>query len=248
MPRTIDFEGFAAIAKEVDALMVADVSHIAGLIAGGAHPSPVPHADVVMTTTHKTLRGPRGAILMCREQHAKALDKAVFPGLQGGPHQQQTAAIAAALGEAATPAFSDYAHGVVANAKVLAEALSQRGFTLISGGTDNHLILIDMTSKGVSGKEASSALSQAGIVTNANAIPFDPRKPFDPSGVRIGTPAATTRGLGAEHMGEIARWFDEVVGAVRSGESELFTRVKAEVQDLMEQYPAPGCASSTAVL
>jgi glycine hydroxymethyltransferase len=248
VPRLIDFEGFAAIAKETDALMVADVSHLAGLIAGGAHPSPVPHADVVMTTTHKTLRGPRGAILMCREQHAKALDKAVFPGLQGGPHQQQTAAIATALGEAATPAFSDYAHSVVANAKTLAEALAQRGFTLISGGTDNHLILIDVTSKGVSGKEASSALSQAGIVTNANAIPFDPRKPFDPSGVRIGTPAATTRGLGVEHMGEIARWFDEVVGAVRSGESELLTRVKAEVQDLMEQYPAPGCASSAAVL
>jgi glycine hydroxymethyltransferase len=248
VPRLIDFEAFAAIAKEVGALMAADVSHVAGLIAGGAHPSPAPHADVVMTTTHKTLRGPRGAILMCREQHAKALDKAVFPGLQGGPHQQQTAAVAAALGEAATPAFSDYAHSVVANAKVLAEALLQRGFTLISGGTDNHLILIDMTSKGLSGKEASKALSQAGIVTNANSIPFDPRKPFDPSGVRIGTPAATTRGLGAEHMGEIARWFEEVVSAARSGERELFARVKAEVHDLMEQYPAPGCTSSAAVL
>jgi glycine hydroxymethyltransferase len=248
VPRLIDFEAFAAIAKEIDALMVADVSHVAGLIAGGAHPSPVPHADVIMTTTHKTLRGPRGALLMCREQYAKALDKAVFPGLQGGPHQQQTAAIAAALGEAATPAFGDYARGVVANAKVLAEALLQRGFTLVSGGTDNHLILIDMASKGVSGKEASSALSQAGIVTNANAIPFDPRKPFDPSGVRIGTPAATTRGLGAEHMAELARWFDEVVSAARSGESDLCARVKAEVRELMEQYPAPGCTSSAAVL
>ncbi len=248
VPRVIDFEAFAVIAKEIDALMVADVSHLAGLIAGGAHPSPVGHADVIMTTTHKTLRGPRGAMLMCREQHAKALDKAVFPGLQGGPHQQQTAAIAVALAEAATPAFSDYAHAIVANAKALAQELTQRGFTLISGGTDNHLILIDMASKGVSGKEASSALSQAGIVTNANAIPFDPRKPFDPSGVRIGTPAATTRGLGTEHMGEIARWFDEVVGAVRSGESDLLARVKAEVHELMEQYPAPGCASSAAVL
>jgi glycine hydroxymethyltransferase len=248
VPRTIDFEAFAAIAKEIDALMVADVSHLAGLIAGGAHPSPVGHADVIMTTTHKTLRGPRGALLMCREQHAKALDKAVFPGLQGGPHQQQTAAIAVALGEAATPAFGDYARAVVANAGVLAQELTRRGFTLVSGGTDNHLILIDMASKGVSGKEAASALSRAGIVTNANAIPFDPRKPFDPSGVRIGTPAATTRGLGAEHMGEIARWFDEVVGAVGNGESDLLARVKAEVHDLMERYPAPGCASSTAVL
>ncbi|HXB63958.1 MAG TPA: serine hydroxymethyltransferase [Solirubrobacteraceae bacterium] len=248
VPRTIDFEAFAAIAKEVDALMVADVSHLAGLIAGGAHPSPVPHADVVMTTTHKTLRGPRGAMLMCREQHAKALDKAVFPGLQGGPHQQQTAAIAVALGEAATPAFGEYAHNVVANAKALAAALLERGFTLISGGTDNHLILIDVTSKGVSGKEASSALSEAGIVTNANAIPFDPRKPFDPSGVRIGTPAATTRGLGTEHMEEIARWMDEVVDAVRGGEREQLARVKGEVQELMERYPAPGCRSSAAAL
>ncbi len=162
VPRTIDFEAFATIAKEVDALMVADVSHIAGLIAGGAHPSPAPHADVIMTTTHKTLRGPRGAILMCREQHAKAIDRAVFPGLQGGPHQHQTAAIAVALGEASTPAFSEYAHQMVANAKALADALSERGFTLVSGGTDNHLILIDMTSKGLTGKEASTALSSGG--------------------------------------------------------------------------------------
>ena len=246
VPRTIDFEGFAAIAKEVDALMVADVSHIAGLIAGGAHPSPVPHADVIMTTTHKTLRGPRGAILMCREQHAKALDRAVFPGLQGGPHQHQTAAIAVALGEALTPAFSEYAQQIVANAKALAEALSERGFTLVSGGTDNHLILLDMTSKGLTGKEASTALARAGIVTNANAIPFDPRKPFDPSGVRIGTPAVTSRGLLAEHMDEIARWLDEVVEAARNGESDAFVRVKAEVNDLMARYPAPGCRSSVA--
>jgi glycine hydroxymethyltransferase len=247
VPRTIDFEAFAAIAQEVDALMVADVSHIAGLIAGGAHPSPVPHADVIMTTTHKTLRGPRGAILMCRERFAKALDRAVFPGLQGGPHQHQTAAIAVALGEASTPAFSDYANQIVANAKALAEALSERGFTLVSGGTDNHLILLDMTSKGLTGKEASTALIQAEIVTNANAIPFDPRKPFDPSGVRIGTPAVTSRGLLPEHMVEIARWLDEVVEAAHSGESDAFARVKAEVNDLMEQYPAPGCRSSAAV-
>jgi glycine hydroxymethyltransferase len=248
VPRTIDFEGFAAIAKEVDALMVADVSHIAGLIAGGAHPSPVPHADVIMTTTHKTLRGPRGAILMCREQFAKALDRAVFPGLQGGPHQHQTAAIAVALGEAAAPAFAEYAHQIVTNAKALAQALRERGFTLVSGGTDNHLILLDMTSKGLTGKEASGALAQAGIVTNANAIPFDPRKPFDPSGLRIGTPAATSRGLVAEHMDEIARWLDEVVQAARAGggENDVFARVRAEVAELMERHPAPGCRSAAA--
>lgn len=246
VPRTIDFEGFAEIAKAVDALMVADISHIAGLIAGGAHPSPAAHADVIMTTTHKTLRGPRGAILMCREQHAKALDRAVFPGLQGGPHQHQTAAIAVALGEALTPAFGEYAHQVVANAKALAAALGERGFTLVSGGTDNHLILLDMTSKGLTGKEASTALAQSGIVTNANAIPFDPRKPFDPSGVRIGTPAATSRGLAAEHMEEIARWFDEVVEAAREGDGDVFARVKAEVGELMERYPAPGCRTSAA--
>jgi glycine hydroxymethyltransferase len=244
VPRTIDFEAFAAIAREVDALMVADVSHIAGLIAGGAHPSPVGHADVIMTTTHKTLRGPRGAILMCRERHAKALDRAVFPGLQGGPHQHQTAAIAVALGEALTPAFGEYAHQIVANAKALADALTERGFTLVSGGTDNHLILLDMTSKGLTGKEASSALAQAGIVTNANAIPFDPRKPFDPSGVRIGTPAVTSRGLGPEHMEEIARWLDEVVEAAREGESDVYDRVKAQVGELMARYPAPGCRTS----
>jgi glycine hydroxymethyltransferase len=244
VPRTIAFEAFASIAEEVDALMVADVSHIAGLIAGGAHPSPAAHADVIMTTTHKTLRGPRGAILMCREQHAKALDRAVFPGLQGGPHQHQTAAIAVALGEALTPAFSEYAHQIVANAKALAEALSERGFTLVSGGTDNHLILLDMASKGLTGKEASTALARAGIVTNANAIPFDPRKPFDPSGVRIGTPAVTSRGLLSEHMDEIARWLEEVVEAARTGEDDVLARVKAEVNDLMERYPAPGCRSS----
>jgi len=248
VPRIIDFEPFAAIAQEIDALMVADISHPAGLIAGGAHPSPVPHADIIMTTTHKTLRGPRGAILMCREQYAKALDRAVFPGLQGGPHQHQTAAIAVTLGEALTPAFSEYAHQVVANAKVLADALLQRGFTLVSGGTDNHLILLDMTSKGLSGKQASTALIQAGIVTNANAIPFDPRKPFDPSGVRIGTPAATSRGLQPEHMEEIARWLDDVVDAVHRDDSGVYARVKSEVHDLMAQYPAPGCKSTAAAL
>lgn len=239
VPRTIDFAGFAEIAHEVDALMVADVSHIAGLIAGGAHPSPIPHADVVMTTTHKTLRGPRGAMLLCRDEHAKAIDRAVFPGLQGGPHQHQTAAIAVALGEALSPDFSDYAHAVVANAKALATGLIDRGFELVSGGTDNHLILLDMTTKGLSGKEAASALSRAGIVSNANSIPFDERKPFDPSGVRIGSPAATTRGLDQDHMGQVAEWMDEVVSAPE--DEEVARRVRGELHELMKRYPAPGC-------
>jgi glycine hydroxymethyltransferase len=239
VPRTIDFAGFAEIAGEVGALMVADVSHIAGLIAGGAHPSPIPHADVVMTTTHKTLRGPRGALLMCREEHAKAIDRAVFPGLQGGPHQHQTAAIAAALGEALAPEFSTYAHGTVANSKALAEALIDRGFDLVSGGTDNHLILLDVTTKGLSGKQAATALTRAGIVTNANAIPFDPRKPFDPSGVRIGTPAVTTRGLQEDHMVQIAEWINEVVAF--ADDDTVAERVRTEVHELMGRFPAPGC-------
>jgi glycine hydroxymethyltransferase len=243
VPRTIDFAGFAEIAKEVDALMVADVSHIAGLIAGGAHPSPIPHADIVMTTTHKTLRGPRGAMLLCREEHARAIDRAVFPGLQGGPHQHQTAAIAATLGEALSPEFSDYAHAVVANAKALAAGLIDHGFDLVSGGTDNHLILLDMTAKGLSGKEAASALARAGIVSNANSIPFDERKPFDPSGVRIGSPAATTRGLDQDHMGQIADWIDEVVSA--PDDEQVAERVRGEVQELMRRYPAPGCRTTS---
>ena len=239
VPRTIDFAGFAEIAREIDALMVADVSHIAGLIAGGAHPTPIPHADVVMTTTHKTLRGPRGAILLCREEHATTIDRAVFPGLQGGPHQHQTAAIAVTLGEALAPDFRDYAHAIVANAKTLAAVLTERGFDLVSGGTDNHLILMDMTGKGLSGKEAASALSRAGIVTNANSIPFDDRKPFDPSGVRIGTPAMTTRGLDQDHMVQVAEWMDEVVTAPQ--DESLAERIQAEVQELMKRFPAPGC-------
>ncbi|HXS48048.1 MAG TPA: serine hydroxymethyltransferase [Solirubrobacterales bacterium] len=239
VPRTIDFAGFAEIAGEVGALMVADVSHIAGLIAGGAHPSPIPHADVVMTTTHKTLRGPRGALLMCREEHAKAIDRAVFPGLQGGPHQHQTAAIAATLGEALAPEFSTYAHGIVANSKALAEALSERGFDLVSGGTDNHLILLDVTTKGLSGKQVATALARAGIVTNANSIPFDPRKPFDPSGVRIGTPAVTTRGLQEDHMVQVAEWMNEVVAS--ADDDTVTDRVRAEVHELMGRFPAPGC-------
>ncbi len=210
IPRTIDFPAFAEIAREVDAVLVADIAHIAGLIAGGAHPSPVGSAGVISTTTHKTLRGPRGAMLMCDEQYAKAIDKAVFPGLQGGPHNHTTAAIAVALHEAQQPSFRDYAAAIVTNAQALAEELSSRGYDLVSGGTDNHLILIDLTPQGVAGKPVAKALDRAGLVVNYNTVPYDPRKPFDPSGIRIGTPAVTSRGMGVSEMRQIGAWFDEV--------------------------------------
>ncbi|MET3983401.1 serine hydroxymethyltransferase [Streptomyces sp. PvR034] len=240
LPRTIDFAAFAEIAKEAGSVLVADVAHIAGLIAGGAHPSPVEHVDVVSTTTHKTLRGPRGAMLMCREEHAKAIDKAVFPGLQGGPHNQTTAGIAVALHEAAQPAFVSYAHGVVANAKALAAALLERGFDLVSGGTDNHLILMDLTSRGVPGKVAAKALDRAGIVVNYNTVPFDPRKPFDPSGVRIGTPSLTSRGLRPEHMPLVADWIARGVAAAAAADEAALATLRTEVTSLMTTFPAPG--------
>ncbi|WP_405667563.1 MULTISPECIES: serine hydroxymethyltransferase [unclassified Streptomyces] len=240
VPRTIDFAGFAEIAHEVGAVLVADIAHIAGLIAGGAHPSPAPHADVVSTTTHKTLRGPRGAMLLSRAEHARAIDRAVFPGLQGGPHNQTTAAIAVALKEAATPDFDAYAHQVVANARVLGEELASRGFDLVSGGTDNHLLLIDLTGKDVPGKIAAKALDRAGIVVNYNAVPYDPRKPFDPSGIRIGTPALTSRGIPASEMGTVAEWIARVVEAARTDDEATVTKVRADVKNLMDTYPAPG--------
>lgn len=240
VPREIDFAGFAEIAKETGAVLVADIAHIAGLIAGGAHPSPAPYADVVSTTTHKTLRGPRGAMLLSRAEHARAIDRAVFPGLQGGPHNQTTAAIAVALKEAATPGFSAYAHQVVANAHTLGEELASRGFDLVSGGTDNHLLLIDLTGKDVPGKIAAKALDRAGIVVNYNAVPYDPRKPFDPSGIRIGTPALTSRGIPASEMGTVAEWIDRVVEAARTGDEAVVEKVRAEVRTLMDAYPAPG--------
>jgi glycine hydroxymethyltransferase len=240
IPRTIDFPAFAEIADEVGALLVADIAHIAGLIAGGAHPSPVGYAPVISTTTHKTLRGPRGAMLMSDAEHAKPLDKAVFPGLQGGPHNHTTAAIAVALHEASDASFRDYANAVVANAKALAEALSARGYDLVSGGTDNHLILVDLTNKGVAGKPAAKALDRAGIELNYNTVPFDPRKPFDPSGVRIGTPAVTTRGLGVDQMPAIADWIDR---AITAGDDEAaIEKVASEVKELLAGYPMPGWA------
>src|SRR5580693_7402980 len=209
-PRVLDFQAFRAIADEVGALLVADIAHIAGLVCTGEHPSPVGIADVVTSTTHKTFRGPRGGMIFCKAAHAAAIDKAVFPGLQGGPHNHVTAGIAVAAREAARPEFKQYARAVVDNARALAAALAERGFSLVTCGTDNHLLLVDLTNKGVPGKVASQALDRAGIVLNYNAVPFDPRKPFDPSGLRLGTPAVTSRGMGSDVMTKLAGWIDEV--------------------------------------
>ena len=237
-PRTIDFAAFRSIADEVGAVLAADMAHIAGLVAGGAHPSPVGIADVVTTTTHKTLRGPRGAAILCKAEHAAAIDKAVFPGLQGGPHDHTTAAIAVAAREAADPSFRAYAAAVVANAQALGAALAARGFRLCTGGTDNHLLLIDMTPKGVAGKPYAQALERAGIVANYNSIPFDPRKPFDPSGVRLGTPAVTSRGMGVAEMDRLAGWMDEV--AQHPGDEERLAHIASAVKELCAGFPAPG--------
>ena len=238
IPRTIEFAAFGEIAKEVGALLVADIAHIAGLVAAGAHPSPVAYADVVSTTTHKTLRGPRGGMLMCKAEHQKAIDRAVFPGLQGGPHNHTTAGIAVALKEAQTEAFKAYAHQIVANARALAAALVERGFSVITGGTDNHLILADLTTKNVSGKIAAKALDAAGIELNYNSVPFDPRKPFDPSGIRIGTPAVTSRGMKEAEMRQIAHWMDQVVSA--PADAALHEKIAGEVRELCTKFPAPG--------
>jgi glycine hydroxymethyltransferase len=240
IPRTIDFPVFAEIAREVDAVLVADIAHIAGLIAGGAHPSPVGYADVITTTTHKTLRGPRGAMIMSTAERASAVDKAVFPGLQGGPHNHTTAGIAVALHEASQPAFREYAYQVVANAKALAAALVERGFDLISGGTDNHLILIDLAGKDIGGKPAAKALDRAGIELNYNTVPYDPRKPFDPSGIRLGTPALTPRGLGPTQMPQVAAWMDDAISAAIKEDDSALDRIAADVMDLLTAYPMPG--------
>ena len=240
IPRQIDFPAFASIAKDVGAVLVADIAHIAGLIAGGAHPSPVGHAPVITTTTHKTLRGPRGAMIMTDEAHAEPIDKAVFPGLQGGPHDHTTAAIAVALKEAATPEFKAYAAQIVANAKALAEALVERGYDLVSGGTDNHLILIDLTNKEIPGKRAAKALDRAGIELNYNTVPFDPRKPFSPSGIRLGTPAITSRGMGTAEMTHVARFIDEAIEAAKVKDEDKLDSLFGEVKELTKSFPAPG--------
>jgi len=242
IPRTIDFPAFAEIAAETGAVLVADIAHIAGLIAGGAHPSPVGHADVITTTTHKTLRGPRGAMIMSTAEHASAIDKAVFPGLQGGPHDHTTAAIAVALKEAAEPDFRTYAHRIVANSKALAAALTERGYSLVSGGTDNHLILIDLTPQEIGGKPAARALDRAGIEVNYNTVPFDTRKPFDPSGLRVGTSSITTRGLTEQHMPQVAAWMDEAIRSAIKQDDAVIDRIAGQVRDLLAGFPMPGFA------
>ena len=237
-PRTWDFAGFAQVAQAVGAVLVADIAHIAGLVAAAAHPHPFPHAAIITTTTHKTLRGPRGGMILSDGTHAKELDRAVFPGLQGGPHNHTTAAIAVALKEAATDDFRRYAHQVVANAKALAAALSARGLRLISGGTDNHLILIDVTPRGITGKPAAKALHEAGIECNYNTIPFDPRKPFDPSGLRIGTPSITSRGMREPEMAMVAEWIDRVLGV--ADDSVALAKIRGEIAAFCKGFPAPG--------
>lgn len=224
-PRQIDWKKLRAIADSVNAWLVADISHIAGLVVAGEHPSPIGIADVVMTTTHKTLRGPRGALILCngnpsnplkkpertKDNIPSMIDRAIIPGLQGGPHNHQTAAIAVALGEALTPEFKLYGTQVRKNASKLASELSSRGFNLVTGGTDNHLMVVDLNNKGLSGKEGEKALGLAGITVNKNTVPFDPRSPFDPSGIRLGTPALTTRGMKEQHMVQVADWIEQAI-------------------------------------
>lgn len=237
-PRTLDFKAFREIADEVGAILAADIAHISGLVCAGVHPSPIGIADVVTSTTHKTFRGPRGGMIFCKKEHAAAIDKAVFPGLQGGPHNHTTAAIAVAAHEAMQPEFKEYAKAIVDNAKVLGEELTKRGFALTTGGTDNHLLLADLTPKNVSGKIAAKALDRAGLVLNYNAIPFDPRKPFDPSGVRLGTPSVTSRGMKKEAMAKIAEWMDKIVSA--PADDALIEKTAAEVRAYCKDFPAPG--------
>jgi glycine hydroxymethyltransferase len=236
-PRIIDFARFAEIAREVGAIFFVDMAHIAGLVAGDVHPSPVPFADFVSTTTHKTLRGPRGGIVLCKSDWGKKLDSAVFPGLQGGPLEHVIAGKAVCLREALRPDFKQYAAQIVANAKALADRLISAGFRLTSGGTDNHLMLVDVTAKGLTGKQAESALGRAAITVNKNLIPFDKRKPLDPSGIRIGTPALTTRGMKEDAMRQIGAWIVAVLGA--PDDEALSTRVRREIAEFNRDYPVP---------
>jgi glycine hydroxymethyltransferase len=236
-PRLIDFDAFASIAAECGAKLVADIAHISGLVAAGVHPSPVPVADVVSTTTHKTLRGPRGGMILCKQAHAKAIDKAVFPGLQGGPHMHAIAALAVALEEALQPSFKEYAAQIVANARAMADELTALGWRLVSGGTDNHLLLIDISPAGIGGKTAALAMEAAGIIANANTVPYDKRKPFDPSGVRIGTAAVTTRGMREDAMRQIARWIDEAIR--HRDDAQRLRTINGLVRELCQDYPTP---------
>ncbi len=238
-PRTIDFERIAAIAHAAGALVMADIAHIAGMVAVGLHPSPVPHCDFVTTTTHKTLRGPRGGMVMCKVEFAEALDKAVFPGVQGGPLMHVIAAKAVAFAEALTPAYRDYIAKVLENAQTLCRELQALGWRMVSGGTDTHLMLVNLGADGISGKKAEERLGRAGITVNKNTVPFDTRKPYIGSGVRIGTPAVTTRGMGLDEMKAIAAFIDRVL---RSEDEAVWAAVKAEVEALTRAFPLYGRA------
>ena len=234
-PRTIDFERMRQIADKVGALFLVDMAHFAGLVAGGAHPSPVPHAHIVTSTTHKTLRGPRAGMILSKAEFAAAIDKVVFPGMQGGPLVHIMAAKAVCFQEAMQPEFRDYARQVVANAKVLAQSLADEGFRIISGGTDTHLMLVDVFSKGMLGSEAEKALGEAGITVNKNAIPFDTNPPMKPSGVRIGSPAMTTRGMKEGEMRQIGRWIAEAL--LQRSDAAVLSKVRKQVLDLCEAFP-----------
>jgi glycine hydroxymethyltransferase len=250
-PRIFDWKRLRAIADIANAWLVADISHIAGLVVAGEHPSPVGIADVITTTTHKTLRGPRGAMIMCngdpsnplkaaersKENLPTLIDRAIIPGLQGGPHNHQTAAIAVALREASTPEFKAYGQQIVKNAKRLAERLSGKGYDLVTGGTDNHLLLIDLTSKEIIGKDAEAALGKAGITVNKNTVPFDPRPPFSPSGIRLGTPALTSRGLKEAEMDQVADWIDAAINT--AGNDDKLAAIHAEVTEFTKAFPLP---------
>lgn len=251
-PRFFDWGRLRQIADICDAWLVADISHISGLVVAGVHPSPVGYADVITTTTHKTLRGPRGAIIMCngnpstplkkvertKENLPTLIDRAIIPGLQGGPHNHQTAAIAVALREASTPEFRNYGSQIVKNAKTLAEELTKKGFNLVTGGTDNHLMLVNLANKKVTGADAEVALGKAGITVNKNTVPFDPRPPFDPSGIRLGTPALTTRGMKEPEMVQIAEWIDKAVNS--RADDKLLKKLSDEIKDFVKQFPLPG--------
>lgn len=234
--RTLDFEAFGDIAREVGAVLLVDMAHIAGLVAAGVHPSPVPHADVVTSTTHKTLRGPRGGIILCRSEHAKAVDKAVFPGMQGGPLMHVIAAKAVAFREALHPSFREYSAQIVANARALGQALQERGVDLVSGGTDNHLVLVDLRNRGeLTGKAAEHALEESGMTVNKNTVPGETRSPFVTSGLRIGTPALTTRGMGEAEMTRIGNWIADVLD--EPDDEALRQRVRSDVMEMAGRFP-----------
>jgi len=237
-PRIFDFPRMREIADKAGALFIVDMAHFAGLVAGGVHPSPVPHAQIVTTTTHKTLRGPRAGLVLCQQQYAAAVDKSVFPGQQGGPLVHIIAAKAAAFREVLDPSFKAYAQQIVANAKVLAEALAAEGFRVVSGGTDTHLMLIDVFAKGILGSEAEAALGEAGITVNKNAIPYDTNPPLKPSGIRIGTPALTTRGMKEAEMRIIAKWIAEALE--QRSNSAALAKIRGQVLELAEQFPLYG--------